>query len=177
MRTAKEIALISIYTALLIGGQLVLSGIAGVEVVTVLLLAFSYYFGIKSGLAVANAFSLLRCLVFGFFPTVMILYLIYYNLFVIVFGLWGMKFKGRYGIKAHAILLITALFMTALFTVLDNIITPLYFGYSAGTTKAYWVSSLAAVIPQLVCTGATVLLLLPALLKIFEATHFKDRKI
>ena len=61
MKTAKDIALIGVFTAMLIGGQLVLSGIAGVEVVTVLLLAFSYYFGIIRGLFVANVFSILRC--------------------------------------------------------------------------------------------------------------------
>lgn len=72
MRTAKEISLISVFTALLIGGQFILSGISGIEIVTVLLLSFSYYFGITRGLFVANAFSLLRCFIFGFFPIVII---------------------------------------------------------------------------------------------------------
>lgn len=177
MRTAKEIAIISIYTALLIGGQTVLSGVAGVEVVTVMLLAFCYYFGIRAGFAVANAFSVLRCLIFGFFPSVIILYLIYYNIFSAVFGLLGMRFKGKYGIKIHAILLICALFMTVLFTVLDNLITPLYLGFTAVATKAYRALSLSALIPQLICTGVTVLLLFPALIKIFNTTHFNDGKI
>lgn len=49
MRTAKEIALIGVFTALLISGQFVLSGLSGIEIVTVLLLSFSYYFGIRRG--------------------------------------------------------------------------------------------------------------------------------
>ena len=66
MKTAKDIALTGVYTALLIGAQVALSALSGIEVVTVLLLSFCYCFGIARGLAVANSFSLLRCLVFGF---------------------------------------------------------------------------------------------------------------
>ena len=94
MRTAKEIALISVFTALLIGGQFVLSGISGIEIVTVLLLSFSYYFGIRRGLLVANAFSLLRCFIFGFFVNVIITqkqatYQAFFeNLIIISSGYW-----------------------------------------------------------------------------------------
>ena len=60
MNTAKKIILPGVFTALLIGAQLVLSGISGVELVTVLLLTFVYKYGIKQGVLVATAFSLLR---------------------------------------------------------------------------------------------------------------------
>ena len=79
MYTAKKIILPGVFTALLLGAQLVLSGISGIELVTVLLLTFAYKYGIKQGLFVANAFSLLRCFLFGFYPNVLILYLLYYN--------------------------------------------------------------------------------------------------
>lgn len=176
MRTAKEIALIGIFTAILIGGQFALSGITGVEVVTVLLLGFSYCFGVKDGVAAATAFSLLRCFIFGFFPTVIILYLIYYPLFAVVFGLLGKKFRCGFDLKIHSVLLAVACIMTALFTALDDLITPLYYGFSLSTAKAYAVASLAAVIPQLICTIATVALLLPVLLKIFKGA-FKESKL
>ena len=58
MYSAKKVVLPGVFTALLIGGQLILSGVSGVEVVTVLLLAFAYRYGVKQGLLVANAFSL-----------------------------------------------------------------------------------------------------------------------
>lgn len=167
MRAAKEIALVSVFTALMIGGQFVLSGISGVEIVTVLLLSFSYYFGIRRGLLVANAFSVLRCFIFGFFPTVIILYLIYYNLFVLVFGALGFKFKKQLNVKIHIILIVTACFMTALFTGLDDIITPLFYGFSVDAMKAYALASLSAVIPQEICTVLTVTLLLPILIRVF----------
>lgn len=165
---AKKIILPSVFTALLIGGQFVLSGISGVEVVTVLLLTFTYKYGIKQGLLVANAFSLLRCFVFGFMPNVIILYLVYYNLFVIVFGLLGKAFKSEYGVKKHIIIILVALLMTALFTMFDNLLTPLFYGFTLNATKAYFVASLYTVIPGLICTLATTTFLFPIILKILK---------
>ncbi len=167
MRAAKEIALNGVFTALLIGGQIVLSGISGVEIVTVLLLSFSYYFGIRMGLFVANAFSLLRCLIFGFFPNVIILYLVYYNLFVLAFGLLGIRFKKELNLVIHIILVIAACIMTIIFTGLDDIITPLYYRFSIDAMKAYALASLTAVIPQVICTIVTVSFLLPILNRVF----------
>lgn len=167
MRAAKEIALNGVFTALLIGGQIVLSGISGVEIVTVLLLSFAYYFGIRRGLFVANAFSLLRCLIFGFFPNVIILYLVYYNLFVLAFGLLGIRFKKELNLVIHIILVITACIMTIIFTGLDDIITPLYYRFSIDAMRAYALASLTAVIPQVICTIVTVSFLLPILNRVF----------
>ncbi|MCI8344313.1 MAG: hypothetical protein HFE25_07730 [Clostridia bacterium] len=172
MRTAKEIAFISVFTALLIGGQFVLSGISGIEIVTVLLLSFSYYFGIRRGLLVANAFSLLRCFIFGFFVNVIILYLVYYNLFVVVFGILGAKFKKELNMKLLVLIVIIASLLTVIFTVLDDIITPLYYGFSIDTMKTYAIASLAAVVPQVICTVLTVILLLPILIRIFRQLAF-----
>lgn len=167
MRTAKELALIGVYTALLIGGQFALSGIAGVEIVTVLLAAFCYCFGVRIGVTTATAFSILRCFLFGFFPTVIILYLVYYNLFAVVFGLLGKKFDRRLTVKSHAILCLTAVGMTAFFTALDDVITPLFYGYSFDVARAYAAASLFAAVPQMLCALVTVLLILPILVRVF----------
>ncbi|MBO7736745.1 MAG: hypothetical protein J6S22_02790, partial [Clostridia bacterium] len=75
--TAKEICIMSLMAALLLGGQYVLAWVSGVEAVTVLLLSFSYVFGAKRGCTVATEFSLLRCFLFGFFPHVVLLYILY----------------------------------------------------------------------------------------------------
>jgi hypothetical protein len=104
MMAAKKVILPGVFTALLIGAQLVLSGISGIELVTVLLLTFVYKYGSKQGMLVATAFSLLRCFLFGFFPNVVILYLVYYNLFALVFGSVGRIFKGEYTLKKHILL-------------------------------------------------------------------------
>ena len=165
---AKKIILPSVYTAILIGGQFILSGVSGIEIVTVLLLSFAFKYGVKQGLLVANAFSLLRCFIFGFMPNVIILYLVYYNLFVIVFGLLGKAFKSEYGVKKHAIIIAVAIVMTALFTLLDNVITPLFYGFTLDAMKAYFIASLYTVVPGLICTFATTLILFPIILKILK---------
>ena len=66
--------------------------------------------------------------------------------------------------------------MTIIFTGLDDIITPLYYGFSLGAMKAYALASLTAVIPQVVCTIVTVVLLLPVLIRIFKSAHYGDKK-
>ena len=117
MNTAKKIILPGVFTALLIGAQLVLSGISGVELVSVLLLTFAYKYGSKQGVLVATAFSLLRCFLFGFFPNVVILYLVYYNLFALLFGGLGRLFKREYSLKKHILLVGIAVAMAAAFTI------------------------------------------------------------
>lgn len=165
---ARSIVLSAVYVALLIGAQFVLSGVAGIEVVTVLMLAFCYRCGVRQGMIVANAFTLLRCFLFGFAPNVILLYIIYYNLFAVVFGLVGKAFGRNYSIVKHAALVIMATVMTALFTVIDNIVTPLAYGFSSSATKAYWVASLYTAVPQMLCALITTLLLFPPLLKLLQ---------
>ena len=168
MNSVKKIILPGVFTAILIGGQFVLSGISGIEIVTVLLLSFTYTFGIKQGLFVANAFSILRCFIFGFLPNVIILYLVYYNAFVIVFGSLGNVFKHRYTVKMHVIVTILAVIMTALFTMFDNLFTPMLYGFNAKTIKIYFIASLYTVIPQMICAFVTVLLIFPPLIKLLN---------
>lgn len=168
MKTAKDLALIGIYTALLIGAQFALSAISGVEVVTVLFLSFCFCFGIVRGMIVANAFSLLRCFIFGFFPAVLILYLVYYNIFAVVFGLLGKRFKGEAGVGETVVTVFTAIVMTAFFTALDDVITPFYYGFNFNAAKAYALASLAAMVPQIICVTVTVAILFPALVKVFR---------
>ena len=89
MKSAREIAYLGLTVALLIGGQFALSMVSGVEVVTAIFAVYCFVFGVLRGITVASVFSIARCLVFGFFPQVVILYLIYYNLFAVVVGLVG----------------------------------------------------------------------------------------
>lgn len=168
MYTAKKIILPGVFTALLLGSQLVLSGISGIELVTVLLLTFVYKYGVKQGLFVANAFSLLRCFLFGFYPNVLILYLLYYNVFVLIFGGMGRLFKGRYTLKTHILLIGAAVVMTAAFTMIDNVVTPLTYAFTWKATKAYFLASLYTMFPQMLCAAVTVIFLFPPLLKILR---------
>lgn len=166
MKSAKEIIIPAVFTAMLIGVQLVLSGVAGVELITVLLLSFTYVFGLKQGFIVANAFSILRCTLFGFFINTVLLYLIYFNLFVLVIGFLGKTFKRGYSIKIHILLTVIAVLLTACFTLIDDIITPLMYSYSANATKIYFTASLTVMIPQMICALASVTALFYPLYKV-----------
>ena len=168
IKKTKDIAIIGVYTALLIGGQVVLSAVSGVEVVMILLLGFAYYFGVKRGALVASAFSILRVLVFGFFPNVLILYLVYYNLFVLVIGALGKIFNRDTSPLKHVIVVIVALVLTLAFTALDNLITPLYYGFNKEAWSGYLGTSLYALVPQLMCTLITVSLLFRPLVKMLS---------
>ena len=88
MNKSKFIVRVAMCDALLIGGQVVLSSIPGIEIVTVLMLCFCFSFGIAHGVAIAITFSLLRCFLFGFQINVIVLYLIYYNLFAVTISLY-----------------------------------------------------------------------------------------
>lgn len=98
---AGYVAVAAVFSALLLGAQYALWFVKGVEVVTVLLLVFSYRFGVRCGVLSAVAFSLLRCLLFGFFPNVVILYLLYYPLFAACFGFLGNALRRRADLKTQ----------------------------------------------------------------------------
>lgn len=229
---AKKIAACAVMVALLIAVQFVLSFVSGVELVTVLLLCFCYVFGAACGMLVATAFSLIRCLLFGFMPNVVLLYLIYYNLFALLFGslrkhklpVWvcpillallaggsayfaiagipisilyqnkiRIMFWVLFGIAVALLLVyiilvfcnkkskelasITALaaFCTALFTLLDDVISPLILGYGMEATLAYFYTSFLAMLPQTICASVSVFLLFKpfnlVLLKIKRQLH------
>ena len=211
--TAKSLAYIAVMTALLLSGQFALSFASGVEVVTVLLLCFSAYFGVICGVAAAVSFSVLRCLIWGFAPNVVILYLIYYPLFALIFGLSGkiknetfdnakalscalfdvikisrlykrtvtiflyviaglcgallvafnvfyalVKLKVLKSGKPLKIFLFTsvAAVCTVCFTLLDDVISPLVVGMDSLTALTYFYGSFLAMLPQVICTVATV---------------------
>ncbi len=161
-RSAKDLAAVSLMTALLIAGQTALSAVAGVEVVTVLLLAFSWSFGAGKGMLSATAFSLLRCILFGFFPSVVVLYLVYYNLFALFFGLVRKK-------SPHLALVVCfAVAFTACFTLLDDLIYPLFAGLSGRAWEMYVYFSLPVMGVQCLCTLITVSLLFYPLTKAFD---------
>ena len=158
--------------ALLIGSQLALSSISGIEIVTVTMLCFCFSYGIRHGVAIATTFSLLRCFIFGFQINVIVLYLIYYNLFAIFYGWLGARFSGETTPFKTVIVVVSAVAFTVCFTLLDNVITPLMYGFHANAAHAYFLGSLHAVIPQSVCTAVTVSVCFHPLTKILKKINF-----
>ena len=158
-RGAGYAAVVAVFTALLLAAQYALWFVKGVELVTVLLLVFSYRFGVRCGVLSAVAFSLLRCLLFGFFPNVVLLYLLYYPLFAACFGVFGNVLHHRTGVRVQMLLTVLAVLLTALFTLLDDALTPLLYGYTKEAALAYFLASLPTMAVQTVCAAVTVLLL------------------
>ena len=165
VRSGKECAYLAIFVALLIAAQLALSALPGVEVVTVLFVAYSFVFGVRRGMIAATAFSLLRQLIFGFSPTVLILYVVYYNGLTALFGLLGKGVKKP--LFALWWLVLVACICTACFTMMDNILTPLWYGFSKRAAKAYIMGSLPFMIPQIICTALSVAFVFLPLQKVF----------
>ncbi len=165
VRSAKECAYLAVFVAVVIALQLAFSAVPGVELVTVLFVAYAFVFGWKRGMAAATVFSLLRQLLFGFFPTVLILYLTYYNFLTLLFGLLGKWIKFRY--KFLPILTVIACVCTVIFTLLDNVITPLWYGYGMRAARAYFLAALPFTLLQVLCTAISVALLFAPLYKTF----------
>ena len=156
----------AVFVALVIAAQLVFAMIPGLEVVTVLFVSYAFAFGVCRGMLAATAFSLLRQLVFGFVPSVLALYLLYFNFLTLLFGLLGRIVK-RPSLNLWWLVVIACV-CTALFSMLDNLITPFWLGYGWEETKKYFVLSLPVMFPQIGCTGVTVGFLLLPLVKAFR---------
>ena len=163
---AKECAYIAVFVALVISAQLALSALPGVEVVTVLFVSYAYAFGWKRGMLSATAFALLRQIVFGVFPTVLILYLVYYNALSLLFGSLGKK--GDKPVKKLVFVVVLACVCTLGFTLLDCVITPVFYGFSLASAKAYALATLPFCLPQILCVGITVGTLFVPLAKTFQ---------
>ena len=159
--------------AMLIGGQVALSGISGIEIVTVMMLCFCFSYGIRTGVAIATVFSLLRCFIFGFQINVIVLYLIYYNLFAVFFGWLGTRFTGKTSLRNRVIIVASAMVFTVFFTLLDDVITPLMYGFHANAAKVYFLQSLTAVIPQTICAAVTVSVLFTPLTSVIRKIDLK----
>ena len=164
--TAKECALLAVFVAVVIASQTILSAIPGVEIVTVLFVSYSFSVGWKKGMLAATAFSLLRQIIFGFFPTVLVLDLVYYNLLALSFGALGKKIKKP--TKYLPLIVLLACLGTVFFTIFDNVLTPLWYGYNKRATELYFFSSLPFMIPQVICTIISVTCLFLPLWKSFK---------
>ena len=173
MNKTKFVVRVAMCVALLIGGQLALSSVSGVELVTVMMLCFCYCFGVRTGLAIATTFSLLRCFVFGFQVNVIVLYLVYYNAFALFFGFLGKRLSGKLSLLKMGVIILSAVVFTVLFTLLDDVITPLIFAFHANAARVYFIQSLYAMLPQSVCTLVTVSVLFAPLTRVIRKIDIK----
>lgn len=175
MDTTKECALIATFVALIIALQLALSAVAGVELVTPLFAVFSFVMGVRRGVITSIAFCLLRTLIFGFFPSVFILYIVYYPLFALGMALLGKGLQGCTVVKKTLFSILAVCVFTVLFTLLDDVITPLVLRYTLEMAKGYFFASLPVMGVQMLSTTiATAFLFIP-LYKVFAYVKGKNR--
>lgn len=173
-KTSKEIAIIGLSIALLIALQYIFYPIKGIELVTVFILCFCFSFGMARGIICAVGFSLLRCFIFGFFPNVILLYLIYYPLFALACGLLGRFFKSRKkqtSLIAYIIMVVTACIFTCLFTLIDNLITVIMMSYNYSSALAYFAASIPVMLTQCVCALVSTAVLFYPLTKVFLSVN------
>ena len=170
---AKNLAVMAVMAALLIGAQFALSFVAGVELVTLLLCAFCVVFGVKRGVITAVAFSVLRCLIFGFTLNVVVLYLFYFPTLAVVVGFYGKLINKTFAVdknpvkrvlNAKSVIVFIGLIaivaaMTCLFTMVDNIVAPFIMGFSATSAKIYFINSLPVMLTHMISTTVSVALL------------------
>ena len=169
LHSAKDCAVVAVFTALVIATQFVLSAVPGVELVTVLFASFSAVFGKGRGAFAGLAFAILRSFIFGFFPTVFILYLLYFPLFA--FWTATLNRKIRTPLKSLVVNLLSACVCTLLFGVLDGCIWALYFGSSIEAAVAYIVASAPFTFIQTGCVAVTVGVLFVPLCSAFRSIN------
>ena len=150
MKQTKDVTVIAMYTALLIAAQYALSFAAGVEVVSAMIAVF----GTKKGVILAVSFSVVRCLAFGFFPTVIVLYLVYFPLYAFVMSLPAKKNVDRIWVVVPL-----AAALTACFTLIDDVLTPLLMSFSKKAWSAYFYSSLPTMLTHVLSVTAGTLVL------------------
>ena len=166
LTSAKECTYVALFVALVIGIQLTFTFLPGVELVTVLFVSYAFIMGSGRGMVAATAFSMLRQMVFGADLKVLVLYLVYFNALTALFGFLGKKVKLT---KKNLLgLTLIACLCTASFTLLDNVLTPLWLGMSQRNAKLYFYASLPFMFPQILCTAISVGLLFPSLSKVFS---------
>ncbi len=166
IHVGKECAYLAVFVALVIAAQLCFSAVAGIEIVTLLFASFAFTFGKGRGMLAATAFSLLRMLVFGFFPQTLVLYLLYYNAFTFLFGTLGENMEAP--LKRLWLIVLSACVATLIFSVLDVIINALWYAYSWGAIKVYALASLPVAAAQTACAAVSVGVLFTPLYKAFS---------
>jgi hypothetical protein len=173
MNTAKKTAICGAFCALLIITQYAFNAIKGVELVTLLFVTFCFTFGGVCGFLVAVAFCLLRCLIYGFFPSVVVLYLIYYPLLALAASALGKAIKKTPALKQTIIVTVFSVIFTIIFSAIDCVVTPLFYKFTASAWIAYIYQCAPVCLLQCVCVGFSIALLFPPLKR--AVNHIKER--
>lgn len=92
-----------------------------------------------------------------------------------VYCVYLLKRPGAEGLESVRMAALASL-MTVLFTLLDDVITPLFYGYTKAAAVGYFYGGFIAMIPQTICAAVSVWALFLPLKKVFERYAGKDEK-
>lgn len=106
----KKVVLIALFGALLSTLKLLLSFLPNIEIITLLIVAFTYVFGIALSMGATLVFCLLEILIWGFNPSWLISYLLHWPTVVMVSFLLKKSKINRPVFIAITLSVITALF-------------------------------------------------------------------
>lgn len=99
--TTKELVLISILSATLTSGKLVLAFIPNVEIVTLLFIVYTLVFGRRRALMVSVVFTTTEVLFWGF-STWLIVYYLVWPVLILTTSALRSRFKNEYGLAVIA---------------------------------------------------------------------------
>ena len=130
-------------------------------VLLTLLSGASLYFAI-TGLPVSILYqariSVMLWILFGIFTALLALYFL---LLILKRGTWGREIASNTAIAA---------FCCVLFTLLDDCLSPLFYGWSQAATLAYFYTGFLTMLPQTICAAVSVGILYFPLKRVFSAT-------
>lgn len=154
--TAKSLAYSGLLAALLVGGKYALSFIPNVEIVSPLIILTSVFFGLNVSLPAVIAFCLIDTVVYGFYPTVFLQYMVHWPSLAILSYVVSRKSKELFRLIAVNFILSIAFWIG---TPVVNVI----FRFSL-----FW-STVVSGIPFFIAQAVSSLAFLIALYKPFAA--------
>ena len=154
--SALQIAYVAVCAATVTAGKMALAAIPNVEIVSLLLAAYGYCFGL-SGVLASFVFCGVEILIWGAGGWV-VLYFIYWPALTLLFAVFG-----RLKVKNRIVITLTACVMTTLFGVLSSLIdTGLFTGFHENFWSRFaiiYVRGASFYITQIVCNAITFTLL------------------
>ena len=98
------------------------------------------------------------------------------GLLALYIALWAVGGRRAGQGRETASLAALAALCTVCFTLLDDVLTPLFYGYSFDAAVAYFYAGFFAMLPQTICTVLSVLLLFYPLCKVFAQAAAGKRR-
>ena len=98
------------------------------------------------------------------------------GLLALYIALWAVGGRRAGQGREAASLAALAALCTVCFTLLDDVLTPLFYGYSFDAAVAYFYAGFFAMLPQTICTVLSVLLLFYPLRKVFAQAAGGERR-